>query len=106
MTDPEICIAALTDWPVEARPKGIDTMYQEWYDQGSISSGVFSDEIAIALFRDSGLGWLLTKNTHIELSDVGPDIGPRFGVLVHHLADREYGPTLLSAIDAAIRSIK
>lgn len=106
MTDPEICIAALTDWPVEARPNGlVPNLGQAGFCLAPSGCQRIPDDHAIALFRDSGLGWLLTRNPHVELSDVGLCISPRFGVLAHRSADREYGTTLLSAIDAAIRTI-
>ncbi len=110
MTDTEIAIAALQSWPVEARPKRVIAC------DHILTTGQYltvfgrdnEDDIAIALFAAAGMEWLLrsmppdSDKSMSMLTHEKPthDRGERFGVW------QFVGPTLLSAIDAAIRSIK
>lgn len=116
MTDQEICVAAMTEWPAEARPKDI-----EWSERSRtfrLSHDGFESSprlhVAIALFESSGLKWLVDKSKW-ALHVAPPDDEENRGYTVGWPIDFDQakqgrwkslgeGPTLLSAIHAAILS--
>ncbi len=107
MTDTEIAIAALTDWPVEARPKRVIAC------DHILTTGQYltvfgrdnEDDLAIALFVAAGIMWLQSQRQEVR-------IDPDDSVWLRHMHNDgsfvfiKSGPTLLSAIDASIRSAK
>lgn len=106
MTDTEIAIAALTDWPEGARPQKvyIDERGLPRTQSPTGRPHMLRWDHAIALFVAAGLEWLLEKermqtiargdNTYIAFRMPG------------EIVDRGLQPTLLSAPDAAIRATK
>lgn len=128
MTDQELCIAAIGGaWPKEALPKGLRRHTAGWFINAHppisrISLGKHApsdeqycnDETTAALFRDSGLAWLVTNDKMVKVwscVDHISDDGTRSVVAwVVGLDDADMDetpghPTLLAAIDQAIRAL-
>ncbi len=111
MSDEEICVAAMKEWPEAARPAGLRLHTAGWFvcePFGRIACGkptvndqqYCNENTAIALFRDSGLGWLLVRHREFYLEI---DAARLFSFQIHGAFHT--GDTLLSAIDAAIKSL-
>lgn len=114
MTDMKICVAAMTEWPEGARPKGIVLLRSFTDKQVSFLPHEYADEAlmndhAIALFEIAGLKWLsdfYPGRRYVQIDR--DDHNGTFEVSISHI-DRAIehsgsGPTLLSALHSAILS--
>jgi len=104
LTDIEIMQAAVAGaWPEEALPDGMNfecvPNTHHWLFDGTR----IPDNYAAALFRDSGLAWLLDKYKQVRMYEATPEHP------IHQMIVAAFnivgGPTRLSAIDRAIQAL-
>lgn len=113
-TDNELAIRAMTEWPEEARPEGVYRAFDRvWHAALSDHAAwPMTDAQAISIFEISGLKWLMLHAPGHSVLLNAPDKDGSHTIGTYESAGnweiQNYtahdGPTLLSAIDAAIRA--
>lgn len=113
MNDQDICVAAMSEWPVEARPTHIKygatghASRPECFIDILPTGGcrMLMDHHAQAIFRDSGLAWLMhrqkakLKTLYLMLRSDG-----QYSIRLSEDSDSNgVGATPLAAIDMAVR---